>query len=321
MLKIFLLSWAVLANALGAHTIATTIEKPYIGPQAVKSEMVPIDSLISELPLIKPSPTLNNPGALSIQADAWLVRDSASGAVLAEKNGYTKRPPASTIKPMTALLTLEKINPDKIITISSEAASQPGSSAGLRAGEQVTVGTVLYGLLLNSGNDAASALAQIPELYGGKDRFVQAMNDRAKSIGLSETHFSGPDGYDEQGTYSTAFDITKLLDYALRHEPRLSQIMLTKDYEYRDTNRHSLRLLHNSDRFVQFDYAGVLGGKTGTGSHRSLGGAGHTMVTCAERDSHRLCAFVGGTLSVQPSASYDEAKKLLDFAFANTNWH
>ncbi len=319
MFKIFLLSWAVLANSLGAHAVADTIQKPYSAPN-LSVQASGIDNLIDSLPQIKPQPYLQNRSNLVINADAWLVRDSNSGAVLAEKNGFLKRPAASTIKPLTALLSMEKVPNDKLVTISKNSASQPGSSAGLRFGETVTVQTLLYGLMLNSGNDAAVALADIPESYGGYDNFIKAMNDRAAIIGLSDTHFTDPHGFDEAGTVSTPFDIAKMLDYTIKEESRLSQIMLIKDYEYRDTTGLGPRLLRNSNRFVQFDYPGILGGKTGTGSHRSLGGAGHSIVACAEQSSRRLCAFVGGTFSYSPSASYEEAKKLLDFTYANTKW-
>lgn len=319
MFKIFLLSWAVLANSLGAHSLADNIQKPYSAPVA-SVQASGIDNLIDSLPQIKPQPLLQNRDKLKVAADAWLVRDSNSGVVLAEKNGFVKRPAASTIKPMTALLVMENVAFDLDVTISERATSQPGSSAGLKTGESVTVLSLLYGLLLNSGNDAGVALAEASQKDGGYDAFIKSMNERANTIGLSDTRFNDPHGYDESGTVSTPFDITKMLDYALNVQPKLSKLMITKDYEYRDVAGKNPRLLRNSNRFVQFDYPGIIGGKTGTGSHRSLGGAGHSIVACAEQNSRRLCAFVGGTFSDSPSASYEEAKKLLDFTFGNTQW-
>lgn len=319
MFKIFLLSWAVLANSFGAHGLADTIQKPY-SPPITSVQASGIDNLIDSLPQIKPQPLLQNRNNLVIQADSWLVRDSNSGVVLAEKNGFVKRPVASTIKPITALLVLENVALDLEVTMSKRAASQPGSSAGLKTGEGVTVSSLLYGLLLNSGNDAGVALAEVSQKDGGYDAFIKSMNERANAIGLSDTHFNDPHGYDESGTVSTPFDITKMLDYVLNAQPKLSKVMLTKDYEYRDVAGKNPRLLRNSNRFVQFDYPGIIGGKTGTGSHRSLGGAGHSIVACAEQNSRRLCTFVGGTFSDSPSASYEEAKKLLDFTYANTKW-
>lgn len=321
MFKIFLLTMSVLWNSVGAHSIAQKVESPLIN-QAVASESTP--TLLAQLPTPTPLPAFANNAQPQIQADAWLVRDGATGTVLAEKNGYTKRPPVSTIKIMTALLVLEKLDPSTSVTISSTAAARPGSSAGLRVGESLTVDSLLYGLLLNSGNDAAAALSEIPELYGGTDGFVKAMNDRAQKIGLKDTLFTGPDGYDEAGTLSTPHDMAKLLDYVLKKQSKISQYMLASEKEIRSIDGKNPRMESNSSRFVQFSKAGLIslpysieGGKTGTGSHRSLGGAGHTMIVSANKDGKRYQVFIGGTYADTPTASYEQAKALLDFTFTH----
>lgn len=314
MFKILVLSISVLLNSIGATHIAGKVEQSYAKP-VVTASISP--TVLSQLPI--PAPLVMFPAGVQpqIQADSWLVRDDATGTVLAEKNGYTKRAPASTIKIMTALLVLEKASLDQVITVPSSAATAPGSSAGLKSGEKFTVSDLMYGLMLNSGNDAAQTFSSVPEWYGGTAGFVQAMNARAGAIGLSNTHISGPDGYDEIGTVSTPHDIAKLLGYVLHQQPKLSQFMLTKDKEVRTVDGKNPRMFNNSDRFVKYDYLGLIGGKTGTGSDRSLGGAGHTMVVAAERGARRYEVYVGGTYSNSPSASYDEARKLLDFTFAN----
>lgn len=317
MFKILILTWSLLANSIGAHGLAQKIERPLTTQASAKEGTASVAELAGQLPIPQSLPRFRSEVSPSASADAWLIRDNKSGTVLAEKNGYLRRPPASTIKILTALLVLEKIDLDYVTTISTAASSKPGSSAGLKAGEHIRVRDLLYGLLLNSGNDAAWALAEIPEIYGGADGFIKAMNERAKQIGLSQTSISGPDGYDETNTVSTPYDMAKMLAYVLKKDPRIREMMLVKEKEFTTVEGKNPRLVVNSNRLVRFDYTGVLGGKTGTGSHKSLGGAGHTLVAAAERNGKQYQVFIGGTFADTPTASYEEAKRLLDFTFAN----
>lgn len=281
----------------------------------IKTPVIHINPPIISTPAI--IPTLGKLDTLSILAQSYLVYEPSTATVLVEKNGYTKRPTASTIKIMTAVLTIENKKMEEVITVSPLAASQPGSTAGLKAGEKITVENALYGLLLNSGNDCAWALAEY--VGGTEERFVEMMNVRGKSLGLTTFHANDPAGLDESattGTYASPFDIAKLLSYAMKY-PALSKIMTTKNYTLYNTSGKNARILLNSNRFIQNDDNRIIGGKTGTGSNISVGGAGHVLVVAAKQDGYTIIAIVDGTTIDSNTASYDQLKILLDFTFAN----
>jgi D-alanyl-D-alanine carboxypeptidase (penicillin-binding protein 5/6) len=252
-----------------------------------------------------------------MESQAYLVFDPKSATVLIEKNGYKKRPMASTIKIMTAILTVERGKLDDVVTISPKAASQPGSSAGLRNGEQITVKNLLYGLMLNSGNDAAMALAEY--ISGNEESFVSLMNQRGSELGLTQFHASDPAGLDENpisGTIMSPYNLAKLMSYSLKFN-NLKDIMKTKSIEFTNVDGKIPRTLTNSNRFVTFDDPRILGGKTGTGSNIGSGGAGHVLVSALEQNGYTFIGVASGTFADKPTASYEQVKKLLNFSFDN----
>lgn len=317
MFHYLLLTLSLLANTVGANGLATKIERPITKP--VKNTQVNTSPVINALPIPRALPKLDNPGGLKMESQAYLVFEPKSATVLVEKNGYVKRPMASTVKIMTAILTVERVKLDDVVTISANAAAQPGSSAGLINGEQVTVKNLLYGLMLNSGNDAAMALAE--NISGSKDSFVILMNQRALQLGLTQFHASDPAGLDENpvtGSVMSPYNLSKLLSYSLKYNV-LKDIMKTKSIEFTDTAGKNPRTLNNSNRFVTFDDPRVIGGKTGTGSNISSGGAGHVLVAALEQNGYTLIGVAAGTHADKPTASYEQNKKLLNFAFENIN--
>jgi len=314
MFKLFLLSWSILASAIGAHQIAGVIEKPLVQDAALKAaQAADVGSLLGQLPVPQTVLALKTTDKPDIRAYAYLAYDAKTSTVLTEKNGYDKRSEASAAKLMTALLVAEQGKLDDVTTVSHTAAVHPGSTMNLREGEQITVKNNLYGLLLNSGNDAATALAE--HASGSVDQFVVAMNNRATALGLTKTHFAEPAGYDEENTVLSPYDLAKLMKVVLTHK-ELADIMLTKEITVSDTTGKITHALTTSNRLIKNDFLGILGGKTGTGTF-DKNKAGHVLVAAAERNGHRIIVVVSNTYVNSPDASANEASKLLEFVFAN----
>ena len=150
----------------------------------------------------------------ALSAERAILLDADTGRVLLEKNADMKSLIASTTKIMTALIVCEQCNVLDRMTIPKEAVGIEGSSMYLQAGEILTVQDLLYGLMLRSGNDAAVALA----IYcgGTVEGFAQLMNDKARKLGLTGTHFENPHGLDSPEHYSTARDLALLTAYAMK---------------------------------------------------------------------------------------------------------
>lgn len=186
----------------------------------------------------------------AVSAESAIVMDADSGRILYEKNAYTKRGIASTTKIMTALVVLENCNLTDYVTISYNAASTEGSSMYLKQGEQLTVESLLYGLMLNSGNDAATALAE--HASKNVEEFAKLMNQKAKSIKMTNSSFANPHGLDNENHYSTAYDMALLTQYAMKNETfkkiagTKSKIVQTKSGEYKYlTNHNKLLTMYN----------------------------------------------------------------------------
>ena len=152
----------------------------------------------------------------SVSAKSAILMDAGSGRVLFEKNADERSLIASTTKIMTGLLVCEAGDLEREISVPSEAVGVEGSSLYLKAGEQITVRELLYGLMLRSGNDAAVALAIA--VSGSVDAFVSCMNEKAQALGMTGTHFENPNGLDGEEHYSTARDLAKLCAYAMEQE-------------------------------------------------------------------------------------------------------
>ena len=211
--------------------------------------------------------------ASGASAAAWAVMDGDTGVILAEQNGHTMLPCASTTKIMTALVALEAVPGDRAVTICREDTLAEGSRMYLREGETVTVADLLYGLLLASGNDAALALARA--CAGSEAAFVARMNEKAAALGMRDTHFSTASGLDAPDHRSSACDLALLMAAAMR-TASFAQITGTREKVLpgRTVVNHN-RLLHT--------VPGVDGGKTGYTDR-----AGRCLVTTATRNGRRL---------------------------------
>ncbi|MBO5318134.1 MAG: D-alanyl-D-alanine carboxypeptidase, partial [Oscillospiraceae bacterium] len=191
--------------------------------------------------------------ALEVSARHGLLLDADTGRVIYEKSADQQALIASTTKIMTALVVCEQTNVLDRMRIPKEAVGIEGSSMYLQEGEVLTVQELLYGLMLHSGNDAAVALA----IYcgGTVEGFCGMMNDKARQLGLSNTHFENPNGLDSPGHYSTARDLAVLTAYALKN-PVFAKTVATK------TIRVGNRSLRNHNKLL-WQYPDATGVKTG----------------------------------------------------------
>ncbi len=197
--------------------------------------------------------------ALSVSAQYACVIDAQTGTVLYEKNGYKTHSMASTTKIMTALLALENAKPDEVVTVSKNAAGTEGSSMYLANGETLTMQDLLYGLMLQSGNDAAIAIAE--HVGGSVENFAKMMTNRAHSIGAKNTAFKNPNGLDAEGHYTTAYDLALITKEALRN-PDFAEIVATKKKTLPKDEDSNARSFANHNKLLSL-YPGCIGVKTG----------------------------------------------------------
>ncbi|MDO5125488.1 MAG: D-alanyl-D-alanine carboxypeptidase family protein [Ruminococcus sp.] len=196
-----------------------------------------------------------------ISAKGAVLLDPVSGEILFAKNAEQKLPMASTTKIMSALIALESGNLDEEFVVDSDAIKIEGSSMGLQEGDRVTMRTLVHGMLLPSGNDAANAAAV--RISGSVGNFVQLMNDRAAEMGLDSTHFVTPSGLDDDTDehYSTPLDMAKLTVEAMKN-PDFRDICRKYNAKVKFGNPPYERWLRNSNKLLN-SCEGVIGVKTG----------------------------------------------------------
>jgi len=247
---------------------------------------------------------LNKQPALPIHGRAAYLVDVDSRVVLWEKDPDTPRAPASLTKLMTAMVAMDDaVSLDKVVVVDPAATTVEPSLMGLTTGERVTVRDLVYGLFLDSGNDAAEALARgiVP-----RDRFIRQMNQKAKSIGLTQTQFVNPSGLDAPGHAMSAHDIVHVAAYLDRYYPQLAAIAATKDISIAATDAHKAFPMENLNRML-WTYPGATGLKTGL-----TGNAGGCWLTTATRNGRHLIAVVMNATGY----SADDARILLDYGFS-----
>lgn len=247
---------------------------------------------------------LPTPGAEAPQtsAAAAVLLDVASGALLVQKNASERLPMASTTKIMTALVALDILSPDTVVSIPREAVGVEGSSIYLYEGERITVKTLLYALLLSSANDAAAALAI--EAAGSIQAFADLMNAKATALGLADTHFCNPHGLHDAAHYTTARDLAVLTAAALA-DTRFAEIVSTPRYTAKQDGSDATRLFLNHNRLLR-SYEGAIGVKTGFTK-----AAGRCLVSAAQRDGLTLVA-----VTLNAPNDWRDHTALLDFGFA-----
>ena len=234
--------------------------------------------------------------AVSTSATSAILMDVNSGRVLYEQNADAKMLIASTTKIMTALVAIREGNLGDVVTINHETTLTEGSSMYLKEGEELTLETLLYGLMLCSGNDAAVAIAG--HVGGSQTGFVALMNETARELGMEHSSFANPNGLDHENHYSTARDMARLACAAVQNET-LVRIASTR------TVTAGGRTMTNHNKLLSY-VEGCIGLKTGY-----TRAAGRTLVSCAERDGQRLVA-----VTLQDGNDWADHQALFEYGFS-----
>jgi D-alanyl-D-alanine carboxypeptidase (penicillin-binding protein 5/6) len=241
----------------------------------------------------------------TVDAAGWVIADLDTGAVLAARDPHGRQRPASTLKLLTTLVVLERLDLDEVIVAEPEDVRVDGSRAGIGPGGHYTVQQLLSGLLLNSGNDTAQALART---LGGVPAMLAAMQQTAVGLGALDTRPATPSGLDGPGMSTSAYDLALLFRAALRN-PTFAELTATRTVPFPGFGTNPGFTLSNDDPLLR-SYPGAIGGKTGF-----TDAARHTFVGAARRDGHRLVvALVRG--EQHPVRMVAQASALLDYGFA-----
>jgi D-alanyl-D-alanine carboxypeptidase/D-alanyl-D-alanine carboxypeptidase (penicillin-binding protein 5/6) len=259
-------------------------------------------ALMLALMLAVPLRICGEPAAtIGVSAASAIVIEAESGMPLYEKDADTRRPMASTTKIMTALVVIEEIAMDQTVTVPKAAIGVEGSSIYLVENEKLTVEALLYALMLESANDAATALAVLTA--GSVEEFAVLMNRKAEALGLTNTAFENPHGLDGEGHYTTARDLAALTAHALQNET-FRTIVSTYKRTIPLNGDQGTRVLVNHNRLLR-SYEGCIGVKTGF-TKRS----GRCLVTAAERDGVTLVA-----VTLKASDDWNDHRRMLDYGF------
>lgn len=250
-----------------------------------------------------------NETSLTLDAKSAILMEQTTGKILYAQNEHERLYPASVTKIMTILLVTEALDSGKIaltdvVTASTNAASKGGSQIWLKEGEQMTVEELLRASVIASANDACTALGE--HIAGSEEAAVKMMNDRAKELGMNDTHFDNCTGLDDDSTthLTSAYDIAIMSKELLSHER-----IKTYSTVWMDSLRDGATQLVNTNKLVRF-YKGTTGLKTGTTSK-----AGHCISASAERNGLHLIAVIMG--SSTGAERFESAKTLLNWGFAN----
>ncbi|MDQ4149074.1 MAG: D-alanyl-D-alanine carboxypeptidase [Actinomycetota bacterium] len=260
----------------------------------------------------RPSPVATSARAPALGAAAGILVDGDDGQILWERQSRQRRAIASTTKILTALIVIEKASPRERVTASARAEAVGSNDAlvtelELTRGESLTVEELLYGLLLISASDAAVALAE--HVGGSVEGFARIMNDRARQIGVTDSHFVNADGLDAPNHYSTAYDLSLIARAAMR-DPLFRRIVASKTHQIPWAGRPHPRILMNRNQLL-----GVLPGASGikTGNTRA---AGRSLVASVDRNGERRISVL--LASPEP---FSESASLLGYGFSAFRRH
>lgn len=265
------------------------------GPSDAGAQRAPTAAAFIESPFTRPVE------APPVSAQAALLVDMGERTIVFAKNPGARRPPASLAKLATAIVALEQAPPDTRIQVPEHAATAPAALAGLHPGEVLTLQDLLYAMLLPSGNDATAAIA---DGIGGHDYTVAQMNDLARRLDLSDTHFANPSGRDAEEQYSTAFDLAVLAADAMDRFPLLAKIVATQVHVIPADSANRAYSVRNLNGLL-WTYDGAIGVKTGQTDE-----AGGNLIAAAQRGPRRLMVVVLGSEN-----RLADAETLLDFGY------
>ena len=266
-----------------------------------------IGALLAALCLLAQLPTTADAVELPLTSRAALLMEKTTGEILFAQNEHEALEPASVTKIMTLLLTMDAIDSgamayDDVVTVSANAAGMGGSQVFLAEGEKITVEELLKSVCVSSGNDAAVALAE--KVSGVTELFVEQMNNRAKGLGMDDTHFVNCTGLTAKGHVTSAYDIALMSRELLTKHPDIRRFTTI----WTDTIRDGTFGLANTNTLIRF-YDGATGLKTGYTTS-----AGYCISATAEREDMELIAVImkGETADKRNT----DAKALLNYGFS-----
>ena len=237
---------------------------------------------------------------IKISAKAATLYDPETNTFLYKKNENLHLSMASTTKIMTAIVAIENADLNKIITVDDRAIGIEGSSIYLKTGEEISIESLLYALMLRSANDAAAALAY--EISGSIEDFSCLMNEKASELGLCDTNFENPHGLDSDNHYTSAHDLSIISAYAISN-PTLRQICSAR--KARIESSLETRIIINHNKLLSL-YDGCIGIKTGYTKK-----SGRSLASAAEKDGRTLIC-----VTINAPDDWNDHKKLFDFGFS-----
>jgi D-alanyl-D-alanine carboxypeptidase len=242
-------------------------------------------------------------GPPGVSAQSAAVIDVQSGTFLMEKRADVRMRIASLTKVMTAIVAIEHANLHKQVRISKRATMQEGSSIYLQQGQVIDLKSLLYGLMLRSGNDSAVAIAEA--VGGSVEGFAAMMNDTARYIGMRHSHFENPSGLDADAHYSTAHDMALLTAYAL-HNATFREIVRTPLLRIAYPEQNVSYLWRNKNKMLRF-FDGADGVKTGFTKK-----AGRCLISSATRNGRQIAV-----VTLRASSDWVDHRRLLEYGFGN----
>ncbi|MBI4185758.1 D-alanyl-D-alanine carboxypeptidase [Candidatus Berkelbacteria bacterium] len=314
-----LLNWSIVAALLltvSVTGILRVLDHETVSASSTRATTQLIDRaeapIASDVTLTQPPRRVSqqSPG---VSAKAIYVLDVGSGYPLYANNEHAPVPIASTTKLMSAVVALNRYNLHDEVIVSQHAAETIGSDIHLVAGERITVLNLLQGLLIQSGNDAAFALAE----QLGTDQFVAAMNETAAMLGMTDSTFADPAGLDDAG-YASARDLAILAAYALRFDT-IRTIVAKREATITSTNGTTSHTLKTSNRLINPESPFFLEAATGLKTGFTPA-AGHCLVASAKVGNHEVVTVVLGTTEQTNEASAKASRSLLQWALNSYQW-
>ena len=244
---------------------------------------------------------------LQLNTDSSILMEAKTGSVLYEQNSKQIKYPASVTKIATAIYAIENANLNDIVTVSENARYAKGTRVYLEIGEQVTLEKLLYGLMINSGNDAAVAIAE--HISGTEQQFaIDLTNYLIEKTGIQNTNFTNSSGLFNENHYSTAYDLAKIVQYAMKNETFMKYFN-AKELRWIGESWDTTIVSHHRMVRGEITYEGVTGGKNGFVTLSR-----HTLATTAKRDNMQLIAI---TLGGSKNDVYTDTMKLFDYGFGS----
>jgi D-alanyl-D-alanine carboxypeptidase len=299
--KVFLASIITFATSFGGGNFLVNIDTANINSA---------DQVINQTNIGPDKKSLSL--GVDITAKAGIITDLKSSQILFEKNKNDKLPMASLTKIMTAVILLDsEVSMEDTYTVEQEVMEFYGSDIDLEVGEEITVNNLLHGLLINSGNDAAMAIAR--KVGKTKENFVKMMNQKAQDLGMNNTMFHNPHGLDYKDHYASASDLAILAAYAYQ-KPIFRQIIRMKDFQFDAENIVKHHQFKNTNQLLHEDYFMINGGKTGFTDN-----AQYCLIAYgSDKNKHEIITVILG--SPEDGMQFHDTKAMIEWTYGNYHW-